>query len=113
MAGVQRGVFALVGPFKLLSLVKSPSHPDGAAHAASVRPLTWVIDSRSADDKRTFEGSARARTAKKTRTTIQLWIGSGRSPYVSVVQPADLAQLRHLPELRWLNGARNRCVLFE
>src|ERR1039458_8236611 len=69
MAGVQRGVFALVGPFKFLSLVKSPSHPDGAAHAASVRPLTWVIDSRSADDKRTFEGSARARTRSEEHTS--------------------------------------------
>jgi hypothetical protein len=29
-------------------------------------------------------------------------IGSGRAPFVSVMQPADLAQLHYLPELRWL-----------
>jgi hypothetical protein len=46
-----------------VSLVKSPSHPDAAARVAFPRSLAWVIDSRSADDQRTFDGFARARTA--------------------------------------------------
>ena len=38
---------------------------------------------------------------------------SRSTAFVSVVQPADLRQLHHLPALRWLNGTRNRRILFE